>query len=181
MALTLAVAENACEFEHRDLHWGNILVKREESTGNRLECTMNDVDICVDTSGVKVTLIDFTLSRLAKDGAPGAKSSVVYYDLSLDPEIFNGPKGDLQADAYRKMQEEMGRAGTSWEGYLPRTNAIWLEYLASIMLHFKCPNSSRGWKQAEKEALVGFIERARNERESAELLVWDGFFAGCWE
>lgn len=27
--MTLAVAEEACEFEHRDLHWGNLLISRD--------------------------------------------------------------------------------------------------------------------------------------------------------
>ena len=206
VALALAVAENACQFEHRDLHWGNVLVRRSDSSdrGGRLECTMNDVDISVETSGVNVTLIDFTLSRLNGGGGGGGMSSsaeplassagsaasaasassasVVYCDLSVDPEIFNGPEGDLQADAYRRMQAEIDNASgsspgsTKWARYLPRTNAIWIEYLAGIMLHYKGK-----WKKAEKDALLGFMERARDEGESAESLVWDSLFAGCWE
>lgn len=178
VALTLAVAENACQFEHRDLHWGNILVKRVGPADNqsRLECTMNDVDISVDTSGVLVTLIDFTLSRLAKQSN---STDVVFCNLSADPEIFNGPEGDLQADAYRQMRDTVVRqngASSPWEGHVPKTNAIWLEYLAGIMLHHKGK-----WKAAEKEALEGFMQRAREEGESAESLVWDPIFAGSWE
>lgn len=28
VALTVGVAEEACQFEHRDLHWGNLLIRR---------------------------------------------------------------------------------------------------------------------------------------------------------
>ncbi len=178
VALTLAVAENACQFEHRDLHWGNVLVKREGPAGSssRLECTMNDVDISVDTCGVVVALIDFTLSRLAKGSD---STNVVFCDLSADPEIFNGPEGDLQADAYRRMRDtvfQQNGASSPWERHVPETNAIWLEYLAGIMLHHKGK-----WKAAEKEALEGFMRRAREEGECAESLVWDQLFAGSWE
>lgn len=184
VALTLAVAENACQFEHRDLHWGNVLVRRSgagEREG-RLECTMNDVDICVDTSGVNVTLIDFTLSRL--NPTTSNEPSVVYCNLSNDPEIFNGPEGDLQADAYRRMLAEVDSGSimkssdspSPWSSYHPRTNAIWIEYLAGIMLHYKGK-----WKKTEREALACFMDRAREEGDSAESLVWDSFFAGCWE
>ena len=48
-------------------------------------------DIEVASSGVTVTLIDFTLSRLT---AP--TGDVAFCDLAADPELFTGPKGDVQ-------------------------------------------------------------------------------------
>ena len=89
VTMTLAVAEEACEFEHRDLHWGNLLISRDgtESIPYRLR----DVDITVESAGVRVTLIDFTLSRLCTP-----EGEVAFCDLAADPELFNGPKGDAQ-------------------------------------------------------------------------------------
>ena len=49
------------------------------------------VPITCEGSGVAITLIDFTLSRLATADGAGA-----YCDLSADPELFQGPKGDCQ-------------------------------------------------------------------------------------
>lgn len=63
-ALGLAVAENALEFEHRDLHWGNVLICK---TGDQfVESTLQGEKKLVPSQGVRVSLIDFTLSRLKK-------------------------------------------------------------------------------------------------------------------
>ncbi len=43
VALTLAVAEEACAFEHRDLHWGNVLLKPADSTTMR--CTYRGMQV----------------------------------------------------------------------------------------------------------------------------------------
>lgn len=163
--VTLAVAENACEFEHRDLHWGNILVQRDGST--HVGYTLNGVDISVESSGVRVTLIDFTLSRLTTMGGEAA-----YCDLSTDPEIFNGPKGDPQAEAYRKMRETV----SDWKKYVPSTNAIWIEYLSNIMMHYKCPTNC---KKANKESL-GSLQKDAAGAHSAEELLFHPLFAGMW-
>ena len=63
-ALGLAVAENALEFEHRDLHWGNVLISRTED--EFIESCLLGERKTVPTHGVRVSLIDFTLSRLKK-------------------------------------------------------------------------------------------------------------------
>ena len=63
-ALGLAVAENALEFEHRDLHWGNVLICKTED--QLVESTLQGEKKLVPSHGVRVSLIDFTLSRLKK-------------------------------------------------------------------------------------------------------------------
>ncbi len=182
--LILAVGEAGAGFEHRDLHWGNVLLQPtlQEETVMRLryaffEGILHDifhddirgwglhvymciyvyaalpvnhapsfsrtcfshqllsshkhrgVDVHVPTGGILTTLIDFTLSRLDAEGG-----DVVYCDLQQDPEIFQGPKGDCQADTYRRM-----RTATKgdWSRCCPKTNALWLHYLADIMLQEK--------------------------------------------
>ncbi|CAN0897301.1 Serine/threonine-protein kinase haspin homolog [Linum grandiflorum] len=57
-----AVAETAYEFEHRDLHWGNILLSRNESS--KLQFTLEGKKRFLKTFGLSVSVIDFTLSRI---------------------------------------------------------------------------------------------------------------------
>ena len=53
------------------------------------------------TAGVTVTLIDFTLSRLT-----AVTGDVAFCELAADPELFQGPKGDVQvpSDIHHCMQ-----------------------------------------------------------------------------
>lgn len=51
------------------------------------------------TQGVEVTIIDFTLSRIAHEGV------VIFNDLGQDPELFLA-EGDYQFDIYRLMKEK---------------------------------------------------------------------------
>ena len=52
------------------------------------------VEIEMETAGLCLTLIDFTLSRLQT-----GTGAIAFCDLSADPELFTGPKGDCQARA----------------------------------------------------------------------------------
>ncbi|XP_046397756.1 serine/threonine-protein kinase haspin-like [Ischnura elegans] len=96
VAYALAVAELALEFEHRDLHWGNIMVSNTHE---------KDVTYIVDgkkttfsTRGVSAKIVDFTLSRATIDGR------FHYADLAASPEIFEST-GEYQFEVYRLMRK----------------------------------------------------------------------------
>ena len=67
----------------------------------------------------KVAIIDFTLSRLYKDGC------IVFTDLSVDETLFTG-KGDYQFDVYRLVKQENRNL---WDFFEPFTNVLWINYL----------------------------------------------------
>ena len=50
--MTLAVGESAVEFEHRDMHWGNVLIKATEQEA--VDFRLWGSHIRVATAGVQV-------------------------------------------------------------------------------------------------------------------------------
>jgi serine/threonine-protein kinase haspin len=164
--LTLAVGEEACGFEHRDLHWGNVLLDRCPGEGE--SCfRLRGVDVRVQTAGLKVSLIDFTLSRLQ-----AGSGEIAFCDLSADPELFQGPKGDVQADTYRRMRQA---TRGDWQEHRPKTNALWLHYLADILLNQK----QWGGTMDELRRLKRFRRAAMGYASAAEA-VWDELFEDLW-
>ncbi|XP_063258810.1 serine/threonine-protein kinase haspin [Prinia subflava] len=123
---SLAVAEQELHFEHRDLHWGNVLVK--STLVKELQYVLDGETHSIPTAGIHVNIIDYTLSRLEKDGL------TVFCDLSTDEELFQGT-GDYQFDIYRQMKEENSN---SWTDYHPHSNVLWLHYLADKLLKAMC-------------------------------------------
>ncbi|KAL7029709.1 hypothetical protein ACKWTF_006331 [Chironomus riparius] len=122
VALTLAVAENKFEFEHRDLHWGNILIARTNQ--KYLKYHVDGKVYEIPSYGVKATIIDFTLSRMVYDGA------VIYDNLAKDQELFES-SGDYQFDIYRLMRY---RLENDFKRYDPYTNLLWLHYLTDKLI-----------------------------------------------
>ncbi|KAG6751464.1 hypothetical protein POTOM_043652 [Populus tomentosa] len=139
----LAIAEAAYEFEHRDLHWGNILLRRNDSTT--------------------------TLIYTGQD--------ILFPDLTLDPYLFKGPKGDRQARAtiqaaetYRKMKKV---TGDFWEGSFPKTNVLWLIYLVDILLLKKSFDRS-----SKNEGDLHSLKKRLSKYNSAkEAIILDPFFS----
>ncbi|KAG8896705.1 hypothetical protein FRC00_005427 [Tulasnella sp. 408] len=145
IARALGVAEDACQFEHRDLHWGQVLVQDDPE----------------ESGGVSSTIIDFGLSRMVS--ASGKSLSTTF-----ESEIFDG-KGDYQFDIYRMMKAHIG---DDWGEFRPLTNVMWLHYLAVKLLKHKGlrrPAAARR-SSARTKPTAAQIER-EEERVYYETLV----------
>jgi hypothetical protein len=182
----LARGEQECEFEHRDLHWGNILIDQSEEDEilERLLDNLNLEDGGKDIldggwRGVKVTLIDYTLSRARVDDIVG---SIARYGFQ-DESIFEGKRktfsytvvtkqllGDYQFDIYRQMRFMLtdDNGITNWEAYKPATNVLWLHYLANKLIYGKqlpTPVTRLSARNQSKEA-----KRRGHERSFSVIL-----------
>ncbi|KAE8706424.1 putative hydrolase [Hibiscus syriacus] len=156
----MAVAEAAYEFEHRDLHWGNILLSRKDSV--TMKFMLEGKQISFRTYGLSVSIIDFTLSRL------NTGENILFLDLSQDPYLFKGPKGDKQSETYRKMKEV---TEDHWEGSFPRTNVLWLIYLVDILLLKKTYLRS-----SKNERDMRSLKKRLDKYDSAKEAIFDPFF-----
>lgn len=148
VAITLAIAEKRLEFEHRDLHWGNVLLSNTDES--HITFKIDGKSIVVPTHGVKATIIDFTLSRMVANGVR------LYNDLAHDDELFSA-SGDYQFDIYRFMKS---RLDNCWERFEPYTNLLWLHYLVDKMINGARYKSSKSKKH---RAAVDQLMQLRDE------------------
>uniref|UniRef100_UPI0037E88EBE serine/threonine-protein kinase haspin n=1 Tax=Semicossyphus pulcher TaxID=241346 RepID=UPI0037E88EBE len=154
----LAVAEQELHFEHRDLHWGNVLVKTtKQKMGSFL---LNGAVHSLETRGVLVRIIDYSLSRLEIDDL------TVSCDISNDEELFMG-QGDYQFDIYRLMRQENGNG---WSDYHPHTNVLWLHYLCSKLLSMKYRGSGGKRAKDTREELNRFYDNVLQYGSATEAL-----------
>ncbi|XP_023163891.2 putative serine/threonine-protein kinase haspin homolog [Drosophila hydei] len=123
VVLTLAVGEEAFQFEHRDLHWGNILI--EKTKKKFIDFKLRGKQLSVETKGIQITIIDYTLSRIT------VSECCHYNDLSQDDDLFVAT-GDYQYEVYRMMREELKN---NWSSYSPKTNVQWLSYINSKLIN----------------------------------------------
>ncbi|OEL22853.1 putative serine/threonine-protein kinase haspin-like protein [Dichanthelium oligosanthes] len=167
---SLAVAESACEFEHRDLHWGNILLAQDETpdTNHTVSFTLQGKRMLTRTFGLNVSIIDFTLSRI------NTGTAILFLDLSVDPALFQGKKGDKQAETYRRMKEITQE---HWEGSFPKTNVVWLIYLVDMVLH-KMKSLALG---AKVDRELRSLKKRLASCESARDCLADPFFSDLLE
>ncbi|XP_022339342.2 uncharacterized protein LOC111134522 [Crassostrea virginica] len=165
VTFSLAVAEEALQFEHRDLHWGNVLVRKTEVKVH--EYVLLGQTFQVESHGVQVSIIDFTLSRLDKDGC------TVFTDLSTDDSLFEG-SGDYQFDIYRKMKD-LNR--NDWKAFHAQTNVFWLHYLADKLIRGKRYKRNTKKDQALLRELRNFSKDMLEYTSACDLIVSSEFFS----
>lgn len=101
----LYVAETKFQFEHRNLTLNHILI---------------------DKNGT-VTLCDLSMSR-----ATYGKDAVLF--TRLDHPVFFQGGHDYLFDTYHSMRSVFVQHGEQWNNFEPRTNLLWLRYVAMNLL-----------------------------------------------
>ncbi|KAF5322887.1 hypothetical protein D9619_000622 [Psilocybe cf. subviscida] len=158
VAKALSHAEALVSFEHRDLHWGQILVKNTPTQGalkqldlnHKLQSKSRRVYMDDLSHGVEATVIDLGLSRM--DAGDGTGGNEIHW-TPFDEEVFMG-EGDYQFDIYRIMKNLTGAA---WQSFHPVTNVLWLHYLLQKLIHskgIKPPAAARKLKASSEPAAV---------------------------
>lgn len=169
VALALAAAEQHCEFEHRDLHISNVLLSDTEETTVRYRVDGQELHCSTGSERCRrvVTIIDFTWSRCrTADGA------VIYKDMGLDDEIFEGDTS-VQHNVYRDMRDVIGDSG--WAATRPITNAMWLSYLLGKLMNAAGKSYSNGMSEM-RAALVNLNSMLNEEGGTSAV----GIVAADW-
>lgn len=152
----LASAESTYEFEHRDLHWGNILIHKGKH--DKINMLVDEIPYTINSCGLKVSIIDFTMARLLADDC------VVFTDLSDEKLLFEG-KGDIQFDVYRNMRKHNNN---EWEKFSPYSNVLWIRYVTEKLIS-KLSRSTTTLKK--------FLARVLDYASARDILYNDELFS----
>lgn len=133
IAEALMRGEVQAEFEHRDLHAGNVCIKKRKEP---LDLT---TEHCIPRlSKYEVTLIDYTQSRLTLDSGDVLATAI---DESIFRQMDQDPDAQRQYDVYRDMRNLVKKKkkqrvtmGQMWNEYVPMTNVLWLNHILKELM-----------------------------------------------
>ncbi|TRM68184.1 hypothetical protein BD626DRAFT_450537 [Schizophyllum amplum] len=137
VAKALGHAEQLVSFEHRDLHWGQVLVQNNAASKTPLAPRSQNTRPAVSSAkvmmddpvhGIHATLIDLGLSRMDAGDVQGGER---IHWTPFDSEVFDG-EGEYQYEVYRLMR--LVHTGRVWSDFKPLTNVMWLHYLVLQLL-----------------------------------------------
>lgn len=130
----MIVAEIMYEYEHRDLHINNIMVRRTEQPS--ITYLIQSRPYSVLTYGIRAFVIDNTFSRMRI----GNNIYYTHLSRSLQKLVFNSMDVNkcrtmtdqdwIYVKMYRMAQED-------WAQWLPKTNNYWLRFVIERLLSSK--------------------------------------------
>lgn len=183
ITIALATGESVCGFEHRDLHEGNVCVKKVRSARPLPEDSKHKFGY----SGLEVIILDYTLSR-AENIHTG---DILAFNLEENQELFYESEM-LQHQMYRRMKnwvffrqhglthpllddvDTSWDKESNWKDFNPFTNVIWLYYELSFLL-----KEFKGSKE-DKEKFDDVTKELR-ERIDPDRRAFDGGFKSAGE
>ncbi|KAI3337537.1 hypothetical protein HD806DRAFT_518359 [Xylariaceae sp. AK1471] len=176
VAIALARAEARIGFEHRDLHEGNLCIRKVGEPVPKEERKQTGY---FGFSRLEITILDYGLSRAQAD----YDSEPIAYDLERDLSLFTSEHAP-QCRVYRQMRSFLLRGDRvclppeshndsyaegidgpiSWAIHEPYTNVLWLAYLYEWMTeNFRGPKKEVStFKRATKE-LWRFLDPEADE------------------
>ena len=166
VARGVAKAECWVQFEHRDLHMGNICARDTTNAPDEEDLTLvsssKPTPLPINTSKLEITIIDYSLSRAYMEN----ENNVLYYGFMKDKQILNG-EGDLQYDMYRYMAAAVG--DRSCKEFVPQTNVVWLWYVLNRILAMTKPLSTKA--KVKKQDLITREARKLNILTKVQDLI----------
>ena len=168
VAEALMRGEAQAEFEHRDLHPGNICIKlRDEPLDMTTEHGIPRL------SEREVTLIDYTQSRLTLESGDILATAI---DESIFRQNDTDPVAQRQYNMYRDMRDMVKtekKPGIAisqmWGEYVPTTNVLWLDYILAELSRL----TKRKPGTQEESDMIKAIERLESKMFSRTLGRWE--------
>ena len=139
----LGVAEREGEFEHRDLHLSNLCYRMRDRRNTDRK------GMLLGRSGMEVTIIDYTVSRMRVEGGDGGGEVLfaVPDDGDEEGEMFSQAWAGMMC---RRWIEE--KAEGDWESFEPKTNVFWLAHVLDEVLT-RGRNETGGYRTTDDEEI----------------------------
>ncbi|XP_003744307.1 serine/threonine-protein kinase haspin homolog [Galendromus occidentalis] len=150
----LAAAEQSFEFEHRDLHLSNVVLK--DCDESDLEFRISGNRFRIKSFGKRAAVIDYGMCRLVVDEA---------LHSTFEPEILVGP--GMQRWTYREQHRMLGG---NYENRCLETNGLWIRFIIRKLFK-KRPISAKVFYAAQINRLYSELcENHLSARRCVEIL-----------
>jgi len=172
VALALGKAEQEAQYEHRDLHLGNVCIHHPSLNSSSRNLHVPDhmrsnikVNRKYRFTPLQATIIDCTLSRASMEdiGPTTGDQRIAYANLEKELWLFKQSGTEhVQYDYYRYMRaatffsdpfadtqsasakKKIAASTRTWQGYHPQTNLVWLQYILQHLVDgLRAPRAGR--------------------------------------